>query len=396
MRRWQGLHRVAKFLRRTLTYAIGEGVLEFSRWLWRDNENFGPPQRVFSIYQALRTGYPKTNGRVILLDQGNPSVEPGSALATGGFNQYAEQPWPIFWSEHANARLVTRSLAMLGPRKSLAIESVYGHPRFRDDSAGRYFRLPPPVRLAGNWTSIVSRWVPTGGPESPIPNHSHWLLDALPRLALLSELPPDTQILIPGRTAEYQKDILRHLGVWERCRPTPEHHVEVERYFFSSPTSMLTCYNPYAVKFLRDAFLPKRDTSYIGPKKFFIKRRGLRVARNIDEVEQFFERAGWPVLEIERLTFAQELQLFYEAEAFSGVAGSGFTNAIFCKPGCKAFWFLPYTPGVQEQDAIQEWLAQVVGYEWYPGTVTCDYNLEWRLELETVRQAAAKLGVSFD
>lgn len=370
-----------------------EGALEFSRQLWGRKEQFGPPADIFSVYQALRTGYPRTNGRIVLVDQGNPVVAEGSYLAVGGYNHHAEQPWPVFWSEHPEAHLVTESLALLLPGKKLCLESVYGYRRFRDDPAARFFRLPPPTRLAGNWTSIVSRWVPTRGAHAPPPNHSHWLLDALPRLALLPELPPDTGILVPACLAEYQRETLAMLGVLDRCRPTPERHLQIEHYYFSSPTSMLTCYNPYAIRFLRDSFLPRRDRSFSGPRKFFIQRRGLRVPQNILEVEQLFRDAGWAVLAVEELTFEQEVQLFAEAEAISGISGSGFTNTIFCRPGCKAFWFQPYTPGVTWMDSIEEWMSQVVGFEWGQTAVDCDYTLRWRLGLDLVRRAAAGRGL---
>jgi hypothetical protein len=93
-----------------------------------------------------------------------------------------QQPWPVFWSHHPNANLVSTSLA-LANGKTLCLESVYGDRRAQIDPAWRAFRRPRPVHLPGNWTSIVSLWLQT----KSRPDWTHWLLDALPRLAVLDE-----------------------------------------------------------------------------------------------------------------------------------------------------------------------------------------------------------------
>ncbi len=264
------VHRPLKWARRKLWRAAVNGVWESARWLWGDHPSFGPPRDVVSIYQSLRTGDSGIRGRILVEDQGTPEADPESLLVTGGYNQHREQPWPIFWSEHADARLATESLALLLPPKTLCLESVYGYPRLQDDPVSRRFRLPKPVRLSGSWTSLISRWVPTesGSVGFSMPNYTHWMLDALPRLALLRELPDDFGIIVPADLHENQIECLSLLGLWERCRPTKERHLQVERYFFSSPTAMLQGYNPYGVDFLRREFIPRRDKTFVGPKRF--------------------------------------------------------------------------------------------------------------------------------
>ena len=400
LRRIQWLHRLLKWLKRTFFRALGEASLEFCRWIWADCEGFGPPQKTFSVYQDLRTGYPKVNGRIVLHDQGCPVVPEDSLMAIGGYNQHAEQPWPIFWSEHQNARLVTESLAMLAPGKKICIESVYGYhgyhaPRLREDPAYRFFRLPRPVRLEGNWTSIVSRWVPTNSRYTlgVVPNHTHWLLDALPRLALVPEFPSDTRIIVPDRLAAYQKESLALLGLLDRCRFTPEHHVEVERYYFSSPTAMLDCYSPYGIKFLRDTFLPKRNTLFSGPRRFFVRRAGrFRDAANVTEIESFFADRGWVPVEPEKLTFAEEIQLFAEAEAITGIMGSGLTNVIFCKPGCHVIQITPTTEGLW-LDGYLDWIQQVVHFNLRHIIVRSPYDLRYSISLEQVKRGLAEAGM---
>jgi hypothetical protein len=319
----------------------------------------GPPFRLFSVYQALRCGYPKIEGRIVLEDQGYPVVREGSLLAHGTNQQHTEQPFPIFWSRHHNINLVSSSLATVTANKELCLESAYGYRNYRGDPACRYFRLPEPVILKENWTSIVSRWVP----NDSVPNHSHWLLDALPRLALLPEFPADTKVIVPGKLAAYQHESLAMLGLTDnRIRFSPEKHFQVENYYFSSPPSMIVCHSPYAVRFLRDFFLKKADPDYHGPRRFYISRANApRNVENNMELERFFLELGWGVMDLSQLTFAQEIRLFAEAEAVCGIFGSGLTNTLFCRPDCAVvmmahdYW----------TDGVLDWIIQAVGIKKY-------------------------------
>jgi capsular polysaccharide biosynthesis protein len=358
MRRWPAIHRIGRWWRRAVWDALKESIWEFVRGLFASSKRFGPPAATFSVYQALRAGWPKVNGRIVLHDQGVPMVTETSLLARSGMNQYAEQPWPIFWSEHAHARLVSQSLALLSPDKKLCLESAYRERCWRDDPGSRYLRLPPAVKLSGNWTSLVSRWVPNRG----VPVYGHWLHDALPRLALLPEFPPDTQILVPPELGPAQKESLQLLGLWERCRLTPERHLEVQHYFFSAPVGMIDCYNPYAARFVRDALLPKRDPNYSGPRKFFLQRTAKkRPVENLAAVCDFFRRQGWEVVRDMDLTLAQTIKLFSEAEAICSNLGSNMSNVLFCRPGCRVLHLVPDV----FLDGWIDWIAQVMELDYH-------------------------------
>ena len=379
---------------RTLLKKIRWGVLEKIRTqgidLWRVLTptrlfRLGPPKGSFSIYQSWLNENCRPR-RILLTDQGAPKVTPDSLMVISGMQQHTSQPWPIFWSHHKNARLVASSLALMDGRKRLCRESAFGDVCVEDDPAWRYWTLPRPVVLAGNWTSLVSRWCKNFRP----PEFTHWMLDALPRLAMLAEFPPDTKILVPGRLAGYQKESLKLLGLLDRVRPTPERHVVVENYYFASPTAMIDCYNPFGVNFLREKFLPLADQSYSGPKKFLIHRANKsRGIINETEVYEFFHQLGWEVVDTEKLTFAQEIKLFHDAEAISGVSGSGFTNIVWCRPGCKVL------PLVADSwpDGYAEWIAQVIGAEFHYRMFPSDHAMRAQIDLRTVAELLHSTGL---
>jgi capsular polysaccharide biosynthesis protein len=368
---------------------LREGFWEFARFFFAQSK-FGPPRGITSVYQMLRAQWPPINGRIVLHDQGTPRVTEDSLLAKSGMLQYGEQPWPVLWSEHRDARLVTGSLALLLPDKTLCSESVYCEGRWRTDSASRYLTLPPATKLEGNWTSLVSNWLPSGG----VPIYGHWFHNALPRLGLLPEFPPDTRIIVPANLKGYHRESLELMGVWDRCRPTSEQHLEVERYFFSSPVTMIDCYDPYGMKIVRDALLPKRDRTYKGPKKFYLHRTSRRRSvENGDEICDFFRSKGWDIVIDVDLTIAQTVTLFSEAEAFCSILGSNMSNAIFCSPGCTVMHLVTDS----FLDGWIDWIAQVGQLDYHSRIFPVGGRWTTKMEIKpaAIEEFFVSSGVSF-
>ena len=388
-RKWPWLRGLLKKIRWGLLKKIRTQFINMWRVLAPARSfRFGPPKGSFSIYQSWLHENCRPS-RILLTNQGAPNVTTDSLMVLSGMQQHTSQPWPVFWSRHKNARLVSTSLALLDERKRLCRESVYGDVCLEDDPAWRYLALPKPIFLSGNWTSLVSRWCPNSRAMN-FNTFTHWILDALPRLAMLKEFPPDTRILVPSRLAGYQKETLAMLGLTDRVRLTPERHMMLENYFFTSPTAMIDCYNPFGVKFLREKFLPLADQSYSGPKKFLIHRSNKsRGIINEVEVYVFFRQLGWEVVDTEKLTFPQEIKLFNDAEAISGVSGSGFTNVVWCRPGCKVL------PLVADSwpDGYAEWIAQVVGAEFHHRIFPSDHAMRAQIDLKTVAEMLRATGL---
>jgi len=357
LRRWSRTHRFLRFFRRVALVALRDGSWEFARILCKDFQNWGPPGRTFSLYHSLRWGDPSVRGQIILEDQVAPRVPPDSLVVRCGLDHHLEQPWPIVWTVHKRARLVSNSLALLNEKKELCLESVYGAGRWRDDPGSRFLRLPKPVSLHGSWTSIISNWVPTDG----TPVYGHWLHDALPRLAILSNLSDDTQILVPHKLKPIYWETLDLLGLRDRCRPTHESHLLLDEYHFSAPTSMICCYNPYGLNWVRNAYLPKVPKCFSGPKKFFFARTVKnRAIENMDEISSLLASHGWEVINDMDLTFAETVKLFSDATDICGFQGSNMSNVMFCSPHCRV---LQWSPDIW-LDGFVDVIASVVGFNY--------------------------------
>jgi len=308
---------------------------------------WGPPKGFYSEYRLLQQG--KVHGRLIISSQECPPLAPGSLRKLCRLEQDGCQPWPVFWTRQHEVRLIGKSLVPLDAKKRLSLEGAFGPYNHLNDPTYRNLYLPKALRLPGNWTSVVGQWGCVG--------YYHWFLDALPRLAMLPELPADTRVLVPPRLDSHQLDTLRWLGLEGRFRPTAEKHLLIENHYFCSPTSMTGCYNPFAVHFLRGAFLARADLDYNGPLRFYLKRVGkARPITNEPEVLEFFRRRGWGIVDTEALTQAQQIRLFSQAEMICAPHGAGLSNLLWCQPGCKVLELCAST----FLNGVYEGLAQMV------------------------------------
>jgi hypothetical protein len=274
---------------------------ELVRCLVRPTRTFGLSRGFYSGAEQVRTG--AREGKIIRDGQPCPRFEEGSLVRLSGLNQDGNQPWPIFWLHEKNACLSGESLCLRDERGRLMEESTISAPEIRrEDPAWWTFASRPRLHLPGNVTSIVSRWSTR--------NYWHWPMDAVSRLALLPEFPPDTKILVPP-LRPWMSWFLREMGLEGRWIETIAPAVLVENYYFAGPSSVTGCHNPFAIRFLREKFLPKR--SFIGdkPKRFYILREGLtRGVHNEDEVRAFFRRRGWALVAPETLPIPEQIELF--------------------------------------------------------------------------------------
>ena len=77
------------------------------------------------------------------------------------------------------------------------------------------------------------------------------------------------------------------------------------------------------------------------PEKIFLRRNsGARRVTNIVELEKLVVARGYVIVEPEKLTFSQQVQLFRNAKEIVGPTGAALANAIFCQPGTRVAIFM--------------------------------------------------------
>lgn len=304
---------------------------EVLRHLVFTSRMFGLPRGFYSGVQQVRTG--SREGKIILESQPVPAFPDTTLVRLSGLEQDKNQPWPVFWLLEKNAYLSGESLCLRDEKGRLMAEGTFSQAGWRMDPAYWHFASRPETSLSGNVTSVISYW--GNG------NYWHWLMDGISRLALLPEFPPDTQILVPPLTP-WRRWFMQAMGLEERCIETSAKALLVENYYFSAPTSMTGCCNPFAIDFLRGQFLTKKTSKGDKPRRFYVVREGFtRSVHNEKELRDFFLSRGWGLVAPETLPIPEQIELFANAEAVVALHGSALTNLLWCSPGCRVIELVP-------------------------------------------------------
>lgn len=83
--------------------------------------------------------------------------------------------------------------------------------------------------------------------------------------------------------------------------------------------------NPYVAK------ISQNETKH---DKIYFIRRSRRNATNIEEIEQFFTKKGFHMVDLGTISLEEKVALMYHAKVIAGPASSAWSNVIFCN-GCK-------------------------------------------------------------
>ena len=258
--------------------------------------------------------------------------------------------------EIPQARLCGRSLVPRNQNGHLLAEATFSQRGDATDPAYDHLALYSGSLINGNATSIVSRWGgdALGNRRYGGAGYWHWLFDSISRLSLMDYFPSDTRIITPP-LVPWMRWFLAKLDLDNRIIETEAKALRVERFYFSSPSSMTGCWNPYAVDFLRRSFLPHASPpSSSLPKRFYIIREGYtRGISNEQEVRNYFSGKGWTPIAPEKLSIPDQIAIFRDAEAIAGLHGSALTNLLWCSQGASVIEFTP----ADYMSGAFEWLA---------------------------------------
>ncbi len=176
----------------------------------------------------------------------------------------------------------------------------------------------------------------------------HWLVDILPRLALLPQAGIDPNqldgIWINRITQSFQEETLEILGIsLKNAIASDDHpHIQAKQLIIPSFAGHLGWLSPWGLKFLRRAFLgPLRQPQKSYPERIYIRREGARHRRVLNEeaVIAYLSTRGFTPVSLETLSFAEQLNWFASAKVIVAPHGSGLTNLVFCAPKTKVIEF---------------------------------------------------------
>jgi tetratricopeptide (TPR) repeat protein len=166
-------------------------------------------------------------------------------------------------------------------------------------------------------------------------NYYHWLIEHLPRLALLED---DTtrRLIVNDDLAPFQIEMLAHLGITpDRLAMLPAGEwVHVEDLKVVSLLVRSSLVHPAAIAWLRRRFLPKCVRAN---GRLFISRRKATKRLLLDEtrVAEELSARGFSIVEMEERSVVDQIALVAGAEIIVGPHGAGLANLVFASKGCR-------------------------------------------------------------
>jgi tetratricopeptide (TPR) repeat protein/capsular polysaccharide biosynthesis protein len=243
-----------------------------------------------------------------------------------------------------NSWQVCGAIAILTPEDRLLAEVSRDYPgqlpgcQQHDPANHRIFSeaLPDPEQIPGTVAAIANL---SGH------NYFHWMVDVLPRLELLHRSGGSGQAIdwlwINSVQQSFQRETLQALGIPASKILSSDRHpyIQAQQLVVPSFAGHLGWLEPWALRFLRDTFLPMgqqvagqtRDRPL---DRIYISRAGANHRRVLNEAEvmQQLEPLGFVSVVLETLSFAEQVALFAQAKAIVAPHGGGLTNLLFCQP----------------------------------------------------------------
>ncbi len=167
----------------------------------------------------------------------------------------------------------------------------------------------------------------------------HWMVDVLPRIELLrrSHINFDhiDWFLVNSSQLPFQQETLNQLGISSSKIIESDRypHLQAEHLIVPSFAGHLGWLQPWAIDFLRQTFLPLSNQNTANyPERIYISRAKAkhRQVLNETEVMQVLNPYGFVKIELETLSFYQQVALFAQAKIIIAPHGSGLTNILFC------------------------------------------------------------------
>lgn len=248
--------------------------------------------------------------------------------------------------------IISSESGIIQTKSGLIIEDSLFHTRSEIDlycrsTTGEVALLCPVTSLAGCWLSLLL---------SNQDNYFHFLLMNLGRLFQIN--PEEAKmihgVLVPSHftTVELraleiglqlafgdQKIEIRSVGRGES--------LSVNTLFFAWNAVCINFAYTHSgvVNFLRQMITLTNSDGTIFPTHFYIDRRGSinRPLINEDELIDALEERGFAIVQLENLTFDEQVLLFHQAKYIISAHGAGLTNIVFSQPETKIIEIMPHT-----------------------------------------------------
>jgi capsular polysaccharide biosynthesis protein len=251
-------------------------------------------------------------GRPIAVGRSDPGLEEDYERPAGAEPHVVVLPEAIVLNGDGLVRTAGGTLVTEGAWRKRLVEQLVER---------RWVRAP--IRLRGTYGSVVTNWGE---------NYCHWLVDGIPRYALLEEAGlGDLPLLVSGPLNRVRRQVLEQLGVDpERAVAVERRAVQPDSLAWASPLSWGADPLPWTCFWLRDRLAPPAGDG-TRTERILVSRAGSAWRRVTNEAElaRELEPLGFVSVRLEQLTFAEQARLFSRATVVVAPHGAGLTNVVF-------------------------------------------------------------------
>jgi capsular polysaccharide biosynthesis protein len=187
-----------------------------------------------------------------------------------------------------------------------------------------YPKIPPPLNLPGR-TAVVATTLASG--------YGHWLLEELPRLLEFAGVRQSDALIVHVATS-YAREAMARAGFTGKVMTVKRGaHFACEELIVPS----LGRPSPLTVRAINEfADSMAREDVNVG-EKFYISRAHARRRKVVNEVELWaaLESHGFVQIQLENLSWAQQIAAFRSAKVIVAPHGAGLANLVFSQPGTR-------------------------------------------------------------
>ncbi len=223
------------------------------------------------------------------------------------------------------------------------LSQEFGKAKFNSSlhSIWRRLKLRKPVEVDGSVAVIAS----PGGNV-----YAHWLCDIMPRLLSLRDagiLHTVDKIIMSFGWLDWQVETLDRLGIDKtkivNSIDDLEFHLRAKTLYAASYPNAHGTVNSWVCEAARNIYIDKTEPSKKTERLYVSRAKAVgRQTANEEEVVRFLETEyGFRRIFAEDYSTPDKARLFFDAECIVGPHGGGFTNLLFCSPGCKVVDMFP-------------------------------------------------------
>lgn len=197
-------------------------------------------------------------------------------------------------------------------------------------------------------------------------SYAHWLLDELPRLANLGPQDAATTLIAHGGT-ECSRVALA-LAQWSGPlhEPARRAHVIADELIVPALPGWTGRANARHLQLITEFVAPLRAPAMVTAERIYIARAQARRRRVLNEPEVIaaLTARGYLCVDLERLTWAEQIALCRQAKVVVAPHGAGLANIAFCQPGTRVvecfgreyvnacYWQLAVTRGMDYEAVL--------------------------------------------